>query len=393
MSGDTSTAIPALSNDELARYSRHLILPEVGAAGQERLKAARILMIGAGGLGSPIALYLAAAGIGTLGIVDFDRVETSNLHRQVLFGDSDLGVPKVEAARRRLTDVNPHVDIVTHEARFDVDNALDLVADYDVVIDGSDNFRTRYLVSDACVRCAKPLVWGAVQRFEGQVAVFDARQGACYRCLFPEPPPAGTVPSCAEGGVLGVLPGMIGTLQANEAIKLVLGIGEPLVSTLLVVDALRLRFRKVKIRKRADCPGCGEAALSRPLAAPDGETCAPAEEPMTSETPTELPIEITVETYRAWREEGRPHLLLDVREPWEAQIGSLPDATLIPLGTLGMRLDELDERAGPVVIYCHHGSRSMHATQALRHHGIDAINLAGGIDAWSLLIDPAVARY
>jgi adenylyltransferase/sulfurtransferase len=385
----------ALDAGEIRRYGRHLTLPEVGVAGQERLKAARVLLVGAGGLGSPLGLYLAAAGVGTLGLVDDDRVEESNLHRQVLYGQSDLGRRKVDAAAERLRDVNPHVRLELHGERLDAGNALELVRGYDVVADGSDNFPTRYLVNDACVMAGKPVVWGAIQGFEGQLSVFWAARGPCYRCLFPEPPPPGLVPSCAEGGVIGVLPGVIGTLQANEVIKLVAGIGEPMIGRLLVFDALRVRFRELRLAKSADCPICGEAPTLTALAA--YENVCQAEENM-PETPTSRPVEdvpfdVEVQDLKTWLDEGRAVDLIDVREPHEHEICRIEGAKLIPLGDLPNRLAELD-RAALIVVHCHHGPRSSHAVGFLRRQGFGkAANLAGGIEAWSLEIDPTVPRY
>ena len=400
-------AVAGFSPAELRRYARHLILPDFGIEGQRRLKAARVLLVGAGGLGSPAGLYLAAAGVGRLGLVDFDRVDESNLQRQVLYGQGDLGRSKVEAAAARLADVNREIEVVPHALRLDSSNALDLVADYDVVVDGSDNFPTRYLVNDACVLAGKPNVWGAIFRFEGQVSVFWGEHGPCYRCLFAEPPPPGLVPSCAEGGVLGVLPGVIGALQANEAIKLAAGIGEPMIGRLLLFDALRLSFREVGLEKNPACPVCSEQPTQTGLidyerfcgvAAEEGESAesaageqAAGEE--AADSGDELPFDIDPETLARWLDEGRELTLLDVRTPPEHAIARLPGSRLIPIQELSRRWQELADAPTPVVAYCHHGPRSEHATQLLRRHGIPTVNLAGGIDEWSERVDPSVPRY
>jgi adenylyltransferase/sulfurtransferase len=406
----TPAAAPAveLTAAEIRRYSRHLILPEVGVEGQKRLKAARVLMIGAGGLGSPLGLYLAAAGVGTLGLVDFDVVDESNLQRQLLYGQKDLGRPKIEAAAERLRDVNPHIRVEPHPARLTSENALDLFAGYDLVVDGTDNFPTRYLVNDACVLTGKPNVYGSIFRFEGQVAVFWGARGPCYRCLFPEPPPPGLVPSCAEGGVLGVLPGIIGALQANEVTKLILGVGEPLIGRLVLFDALRLKFRELKLRKNPDCPVCGEhptltqlidyeqfCGLGRGEAEPPaagttagaGASAAGEEDGM-----DDGGWEVSVGQLKAWLDAGRKLTVLDVRNPPEYQICRIEGSKLIPLPELPRRVLEIDPRDF-IVAYCHTGVRSLRATQLLRSKGFRATNLAGGIDAWSREIDPAVPRY
>ena len=390
--------LPALDAAELRRYGRHLVIPEVGPEGQRKLKAAGVLLVGAGGLGSPLALYLAAAGVGRLGLVDFDRVEASNLQRQLLFGESDVGRDKVAAAVARLREINPHVAVEPHALRLNAANALDLLRGYDVIADGSDNFATRYLVNDACVLLGKPDVWGAVQRFEGQLAVFWAAKGACYRCLFPEPPPAGAVPSCAEAGVLGVLPGIVGALQASEVLKLLLGIGEPAVGRLLTFDALRLRFRELAVKKSPACPVCSPNPTQRGLVeyadlcgegmhlsenAPGG---ASFDGPWDD-------IEVEVGDLRRWREEGRDLELLDVRQPVEHSIARIEGARLIPMNELPSRVGELDPSRA-VVVHCHHGPRSLRAAQWLRAQGFErAASLAGGIDAWSVEVDPQVPRY
>ena len=403
-----SEDLPELERDELRRYGRHLVLPQVGLEGQRRLKAARVLLVGAGGLGSPTALYLAAAGVGTLGLIDDDRVERSNLQRQILYGEATVGRPKVEAAAERLRDLNPQVRLELHPNRLDADNVVDLVERYDLVVDGSDNFQTRYLVNDACVLAGKPDVWGAVAQFEGQVAVFGVPGGPCYRCLFPEPPPPELVPNCAEGGVLGVLPGIVGGLQANETIRWILDVGSSLAGRLVIFDALRTRFRELTLEPDPDCPMCGRAPGERrliPVAA--GADCSlaafrpdPEETPVTDAASNDTtsgapaaPVEITVADLAAWREEGKRHKVLDVRRPVEFQVCSLPDADLIPLHELTGRLDEID-RDALTVVYCHHGSRSMQAVRFLRQQGFSQVtNLRGGIDAWSLEIDPGVPRY
>ena len=374
-----------LDHSEVARYGRHLVLPEVGPEGQLRLRAASVLVVGAGGLGSPLALYLAAAGVGRIGLVDFDRVELSNLQRQILYGTSDVGRPKVAAALERLADVNPHVSLQCHEARFSVDNALELVSDYDVIVDGTDNFPTRYLVNDACVLSGKPNVYGSIFRFEGQVSVFSAGRGPCYRCLFPEPPDAGAVPSCAEGGVLGVLPGVIGTLQATETLKWILGRGDSLCGRLLLFDALEMRFREVELRRDPACPVCGEAPTIRELVATAADSCA-AEAPY----PT---TEIDVRELQGRLQSGKQPCLLDVRTPEEWSICRLPGARLIPLQELEGRVDEID-RDREIVVYCHIGLRGSAAAELLRNRGYSRVwNLVGGIDAWATAIDPTMPRY
>jgi sulfur-carrier protein adenylyltransferase/sulfurtransferase len=377
---------PSLTPPEILRYSRHLLLPEVGLAGQQKLKGARILLVGAGGLGSPAALYLAAAGVGTLGLVEFDLVDVTNLQRQVLHGTGQIGRPKLDSAEARLRDLNPHVRLERFPARLTSVNALEILGGFDVVVDGSDNFPTRYLVNDAAVLLAKPLVYGSIFRFEGQVSVFDARRGPCYRCLYSEPPPPGLVPSCAEGGVLGVLPGVIGSLQALEALKLVLEVGESLVGRLLLFDGLRLKFRELALRKDPDCVLCGAHPTVRDLV--DYEAFCGLDLRHNGADREILPVEL----------EGRlagsdAPLLLDVREPHEFEIVRLPGANLIPLRDLPARLRELDPRAS-LVVYCHHGTRSLQAVDLLRAAGFPgALSLAGGIDRWADEIDPAMVRY
>ncbi len=377
----------SLSASELARYGRQLVLPEVGRQGQERLKAARVLLVGAGGLGSPATLYLAAAGVGRLTLVDPDRVDRSNLHRQILYGESDVGRPKLEVAAARLRETNPHVEVRAVAERFGAANAAALVADHDVVVDGTDNFTARYLVNDACVLAGKPNVFGSVLRFEGQVSVFWAPRGPCYRCLFPEPPPVGLVPSCAEAGVLGALPGIVGALQANEALKLLLGVGEPLIGRFLVFDALALRFREVTLPKSPSCPICS----ARPTLTELIEIEAACEAPAAGVE--EVPMDVTPPELKQWQDEGRGFVLLDVRTPQEHSLASIPGARLIPLQELARRVEELDREAD-IVVHCHHGQRSERAAAFLRGQGFATVrNLVGGIDAWSEQVDPGVPRY
>jgi len=389
----------ALDPAEVRRYGRHLVIPEVGIEGQRRLKSASALLVGTGGLGSPLALYLAAAGVGRIGVVDFDRVDESNLQRQVLFDAGDVGRLKVEAAAERLRKINPHVAIETHAVRLSAANALELLGPYDVIADGSDNFATRYLVNDACVLLGKPDVWGAVQRFEGQLAVFWALHGPCYRCLFPEPPPAGAVPSCAEAGVLGVLPGIVGAMQASEVLKLLLGIGEPAVGRLLVFDALGFRFRELTVKKSESCPVCSPQPTQRGLieyADLCGDLPSREETMVVADDAFDRPwdaLEVEPGELAQWRQEGRDMQLVDVRQPVEHAIAHLSGATLLPLPELVSRVAELDP-ARPVVVYCHHGPRSLRATQWLRQQGFPRVaSLAGGIDAWSVEVDPALPRY
>ena len=391
-----SATLPELTNDEVQRYSRHLIMPEVGVDGQRKLKAARVLCIGAGGLGSPASLYLAAAGIGTLGIVDFDNVDSSNLQRQILHGTPDVGRPKLESARERLNALNPGVRIVKHETALTSKNALDILRDYDVVVDGTDNFPTRYLVNDACVILRKPNAYGSIFRFEGQASVFATEGGPCYRCLYPEPPPPGLVPSCAEGGVLGVLPGVIGTIQATEAIKLILGVGEPLVGRFLIYDALRMRFRELKLRRDPECPVCGDKPTVRELI--DYEQFCGIRPAAQAAAAAALPPEqeMTVEQLKGAIEKKDRLFILDVREPQEFQICRIPGSTLIPLGELPNRLGELPSGpdAPPIVVHCKMGGRSAKAVKLLRDRGVtNARNLTGGILAWIDRVDPTQPKY
>ena len=375
-----------LSHEEILRYSRHLILPDVGVAGQQKLKAARALLVGAGGLGSPAALYLAAAGVGTLGLVDFDVVDRTNLQRQVIHGTSRVGTSKLESARERILDLNPNVRVETFETRLTSANALDIFRTFDVIVDGSDNFPTRYLVNDACVLLGKPNVYGSIFRFEGQASVFFAKQGPCYRCLYSEPPPPDLVPSCAEGGVLGVLPGIIGSIQALEAIKLIVGIGDLLIGRLLLFDALQLKFRELQLAKDPDCPICGTHPTVTALI--DYEAFCGVTAP-----PAYNGLEIAAVELRDARASSPGLLLLDVREPHEWGIAHIDGARLIPLSELPERLGELDGHL-EIVTHCHHGTRSLKALEILKAAGFAKVrSLKGGIDAWSVAVDSSVPRY
>jgi adenylyltransferase/sulfurtransferase len=381
-----------LSNDEVARYSRHLIMPEVTLDGQKKLKAAKVLCIGTGGLGSPIALYLAAAGVGTLGLVDFDTVDYSNLQRQILHGTKDVGRKKINSARDRIKDVNPNVQVELHDAFFTSENAREIVEGYDIVIDGTDNFPTRYLSNDICVFLKKPNIYGSIFRFDGQVTVFAPHLGGpCYRCLYPEPPPPGMVPSCAEGGVLGVLPGIIGVIQAIEAVKLIVGIGEPLIGRLLHFDALKMKFREFKVRKDPKCPVCSENPTITELI--DYDTFCGIPQAAAAEA-AELPVpEISVEQLKAKQDAGEKFVLLDVREPYEYDIARIPGSKLIPLGELHGRLSELDT-ADEIVVHCKMGGRSASAVRELQAAGFAKLwNVEGGILAWADRVDPTVAKY
>ncbi len=384
-----SEAERTLSKEEIQRYSRHLIMPEVGMEGQLKLARAKVLMIGAGGLGAPLGLYLAAAGVGRLGIVDFDVVDFTNLQRQITFSTSDVGRPKIQAAKERLAGLNPQIRIDTYETRLTSDNALDLFRDYDIVVDGTDNFPTRYLVNDACVLLGKPNVYGSIFRFEGQATVFNYPSGPCYRCLYPEPPPPGLVPSCAEGGVLGVLPGIVGAIQAMETIKLILGTGEPLAGRLLLFDALAMRFRELRLRKNPACPICGEHRTIDKLIDYEefcgirGEETAPVTNGIPEITPRELKTRL---------DRGDDLFILDVREPHEYQICNL-HGHLIPLGELPRRVNELDS-SREIVAHCRSGKRSADAIEFLKQAGFQKVwNLKGGILAWSDEVDPTVAKY
>ena len=382
-----SAAGPVFRAEQFERYRRHLNLGELGVEGQRRLLEGRVLLVGAGGLGCPVAQYLAAAGVGHLGVVDDDVVDVSNLQRQILYGTADVGRPKAEVAAERIRALNPDVEVTLHQTRLTSENARELLAGWDVVVDGSDNFPTRYLVNDACVLLGVPCVYGAILRFDGQAAVFDAERGPCYRCLFPEPPPPGSVPSCAEGGVLGVLPGLIAMVQATEALKLVAGIGEPLVGRFLQYDALELRFREFRFSKDPECPVCSESPTLTELVDYDGFCgIGPSVAAVAEESAARV------------AERGRSDeafLLLDVRTPEEFEKARIEGARLVPLAELPARLGELDEwRDRPVVVHCHHGGRSAKACEILQEAGFAEVrNLSGGIEAWSLTVDPAVARY
>jgi molybdopterin/thiamine biosynthesis adenylyltransferase/rhodanese-related sulfurtransferase len=381
-------ATATLSNDEILRYSRHLIMPEVGMEGQQQLKAARVLCIGAGGLGSPLTLYLAAAGVGTLGIVDFDVVDYTNLQRQIIHSTADVGRKKLDSAAEKLKAINPFLNIRKFETRLSSDNALELFRDFDIIADGTDNFPTRYLVNDACVLTGKPNVYGSIFRFEGQASVFATEEGPCYRCLYPEPPPPGLVPSCAEGGVLGILPGLVGVIQATEAIKLILGQGDPLISRLLLVDALGMKFRELKLRKNPDCPACGKHPSITKLI-DYNEFCGIRGE----EKPLEAGVpEIQVGELKRRLDAGDDIFVLDVREPHEYQICNI-NGYLIPLGDLPKRVHELDS-SREIVAHCRSGARSAKAVDFLRQAGFKKVhNLAGGILAWADRVDPKMPKY
>jgi sulfur-carrier protein adenylyltransferase/sulfurtransferase len=391
-----NTEPAALSNDEILRYSRHLIIPEVGLEGQAKLKAAKVLLVGAGGLGAPLGLYLAAAGVGRLGLVDFDVVDFTNLQRQVIHSTKDVGRKKLDSAAEKMAAINPHVNIARHEVALSSENALEILKDYDIVVDGTDNFPTRYLVNDACVLLGKPNVYGSIFRFEGQSTVFAYEGGPCYRCLYPEPPPPGLVPSCAEGGVLGILPGVIGLIQATETVKLILGIGEPLVGRLLLYDALSMRFRELKLRKNPECPVCGEHPIITKLIDyyqfcgvphPSSGTASAAEEAKVNEG------EIEATEVKAKIDRGDRFVLIDVREPHEYKIAHIPFAKLIPLGEVPKRVSELDPNA-ETVVHCKSGMRSAKAVDFLKKSGFTNVrNMKGGILAWSEKVDPSVPKY
>lgn len=385
------TANQALSKDELLRYSRHLIMPEVGMEGQKRLRAARVLCIGAGGLGSPLTMYLAAAGVGTLGIVDFDVVDYSNLQRQILHGTQDVGKPKLASAEETLKSINPFVRIERFETHLSSENALDILRDFDVVADGTDNFPTRYLVNDACVLLGKPNVYGSIFRFEGQASVFWAGHGPCYRCLYPEPPPPGLVPSCAEGGVLGILPGIIGVIQATEAVKLILGIGEPLLGRLVLFNALRMQWREMKLQADPECPICGKNPTIKELM--DYEAfCGVSRQPEPIMQNADG-LEITVTELKARFDRGERPLVIDVREPYEREIASIPYTVLIPMNEVPNRLSEIP-RDREVILHCRSGKRSMTVLEYLQSQGYTQVkNLAGGVLAWSEEVDPSVPQY
>jgi sulfur-carrier protein adenylyltransferase/sulfurtransferase len=385
------TALPELTTDDLSRYSRHLILPEVGMEGQRRLKAAKVLCVGTGGLGSPLAFYLAAAGIGTLGLVDFDVVDASNLQRQIIHSTKDIGRKKLDSAAEKLTALNPALNVVKHDTMLSSANALEILKDYDIVADGTDNFPTRYLVNDACVLLGKPNVYGSIFRFEGQASVFATEQGPCYRCLYPEPPPPGLVPSCAEGGVLGILPGLVGVIQATEAIKLILGKGEPLIGRLLLVDALNMRFRELKLRKNPECPVCGTNPTVTQLIDYDQFCGIVPETPQESSVKNGIP-QITVKELKRRIDAGEDVQLIDVREPYEYQIAQI-GGKLIPQNDVPQRLAEID-REREVVVHCRSGARSQRIAEFLKQSGYPrVVNVAGGILAWSDEIDPRVQKY
>jgi len=384
-------ALPELTTDDLSRYSRHLILPEVGMEGQRRLKAARVLCVGTGGLGSPLALYLTAAGIGTLGLVDFDVVDASNLQRQIIHSTKDIGRKKIDSAEEKLSALNPAINIVKHETMLTSANALDILKDYDIVADGTDNFPTRYLVNDACVLLGKPNVYGSIFRFEGQASVFATEAGPCYRCLYPEPPPPGLVPSCAEGGVLGILPGLVGVIQATEVIKIILGKGESLVGRLLLVDALNMRFRELKLRKNPECPVCGTNPTVTALIDYEHFCGIVPETPQEKNLKNGIP-QLTVKELKARRDAGEDIFLLDVREPYEVQIAQI-GGKVIPQNDVPQRLAEIP-RDREIVVHCRSGARSQRIAEFLKQSGYqNVVNLAGGILAWSGEIDPSVQKY
>ncbi len=385
------TALPELTTDDLSRYSRHLILPEVGIEGQQKLKAARVLCVGTGGLGSPLAFYLAAAGIGTLGLVDFDVVDASNLQRQIIHSTKDIGRKKLDSAEEKLLALNPALNVVKHDTMLSSANALEILKDYDVVADGTDNFPTRYLVNDACVLLGKPNAYGSIFRFEGQASVFATEEGPCYRCLYPEPPPPGLVPSCAEGGVLGILPGLVGVIQATEVIKLILGKGTPLIGRLLLVDALSMRFRELKLRKNPECPVCGDNPTVTELI--DYEHfCGIVPETKEEKAVKNGVPQLSVKEFKQRIDAGENLFLLDVREPYEYQIAQI-GGTLIPQNDVPQRLAEIP-RDREIVVQCRSGARSQRIAEFLKQSGYsNVVNLAGGILAWSDEIDPKVQKY
>jgi len=398
IAGGSALAAPpeqaTLSKEEILRYSRHLIIPEVGIEGQQKLKAAKVLLVGAGGLGAPLGLYLAAAGVGKIGLVDFDTVDFTNLQRQVIHFTSDVGRKKLDSAAEKMKAINPYVEIARHEVALTSENALDILKDYDLVVDGTDNFPTRYLVNDACVLLGKPNVYGSIFRFEGQATVFAYEGGPCYRCLYPEPPPPGLVPSCAEGGVLGILPGTIGLIQATETVKLILGIGEPLVGRLLLYDALGMRFRELKLRRNPECPVCGDHPTVTRLidyhqfcGVPQASAASPVQESKVN------PGEIDVLELKQKIDRGDNFVLIDVREPHEYRICSIPGSKLIPLGEFPKHVGEFDPNAD-IVIHCKSGMRSAKACAVLRQAGFQNVrNVVGGILAWSTNVDPSVPKY
>lgn len=397
----SSDALPTLCSEEILRYSRHLILDEIGVEGQRRIKNARVLLIGAGGLGSPSALYLAAAGVGTLGMVDFDVVDASNLHRQILHGTSDVGRSKLDSARDRIHDVNPHVHVEPFDTRFDARNALEILRDFDIVVDGTDNFATRYLTNDAAVLLGKPNAFGCIFRFEGQASVFGAQNGPCYRCLFRDPPPAGLIPNCAEAGVLGVLPGLVGTIQAVETLKLILGVGDSLVGRLLLIETLGMTFRSITVRRDPACPACGEAAsggatirsLDDRASDYDDVSCATPTTSADSDNGAAMIREISATELAARITRGEDFDLVDVREPAEWAIARIEGARLVPLATIGAASRDWD-RSREVVLYCKAGVRSMRAAEELVRQGFTHVtNVAGGIVSWTNDVDPSLPRY
>jgi molybdopterin/thiamine biosynthesis adenylyltransferase/rhodanese-related sulfurtransferase len=399
LSGEPEVSLPPLvepaaelSTDEIRRYSRHLIIPDVGVDGQKRLKNAKVLCVGAGGLGSPALMYLAAAGVGTLGVIDFDTVDESNLQRQVIHGQADIGRSKAESARDTVKQINPLVDVVIHNTALDRENIFDIFRQYDLIIDGTDNFATRYLVNDAAVLLGKPYVWGSIYRFDGQASVFWAEHGPCYRCLYPEPPPPGMVPSCAEGGVLGVLCASVGSIQVTEAIKLLTGIGEPLVGKLTVYDALEMSYRTIKVRKDPNCVLCGPNATQTELLEDYDDFCGTVSEDAQTAA---VGSTITVDELREWQEAGKDLLLVDVREPAEYEIVRIPDSTLIPKGEIlsGQALASLPQDR-QIVLYCKSGVRSAEALAALKGAGFsNAVHLQGGVLSWIRQVDPSLPAY
>jgi adenylyltransferase/sulfurtransferase len=381
----------SLTNDQIARYSRHLIMPEVGVEGQEKLIRSSVLCIGAGGLGSPLALYLAAAGVGRLGIVDFDLVDFSNLQRQIIHSEAKIGTSKAQSAKERILSINSSVDVEIYEERLTSDNALQLFEQYDVIVDGTDNFATRYLVNDACVLLKKPNVYGSIFRFEGQSSVFDAQRGPCYRCLYPEPPPPGMVPSCAEGGVLGILPGLVGCIQATETIKTLLGIGEPLIGRLLIINALDMHIRELKLRKDPSCPICSNHPTIKSLI--DYEEFCGIGRGQEQSAVNNVDMEITTQELKKILDDKKKVVILDVREPHEYEICHLKDSVLIPLGDLANRVNELDT-ADEIIAHCHHGMRSLKAAHLLKEMGFKKVkSLKGGIHAWATDVEPDMATY
>ena len=391
MSAEVNPVGVTLSNDEVLRYSRHLILPEVGMEGQLKLKGASVLLVGTGGLGAPLALYLAATGVGRIGLVDFDVVDFTNLQRQVIHGTKDVGKPKIDSAMESMRDINPFVQLDRHEVALTSENALDIIKDYDIVVDGTDNFPTRYLVNDACVLLNKPNVYGSIFRFEGQSTIFATEGGPCYRCLYPEPPPPGLVPSCAEGGVLGILPGVVGLIQATETVKLILGIGDSLIGRLMLYDALGMKFRELKLRRNPECPVCGDHRTITKLI-DYNQFCGIPSQPAPTEAPN-VTTDIEPREVKAKQDHGDTFVLIDVREPHEFQIARIPGSVLIPLAEVGKRLGELNPD-DDIVVHCKMGGRSAKACDVLRANGFTKVrNMTGGITKWSDTVDPSVPKY